>query len=194
PLPELSLAHYDAVAQQDLDPVEPHALGVVAVIVDQDATHVVRMVEHPGVRAAAGGIDAVRIAQLGIDRAHAIERICRRADVEALVGFGWQESFRRHEAGNSTRRACFAAPAEPATPYGLCAARARGVAAAAHMVAQLPHCRRGRRRASGRGTGPCTVTAALLLASTRTVLRALSVIAESARSEGGVSHQPFRGW
>ena len=91
PLPELSLAHYDAVAEQYLDAIEPHALGVVAVVVDQDPAHIVRVIEHPGVGLPAGRVDAIGVAELCVDVAHAVERICRRADVETLVRFGWQE-------------------------------------------------------------------------------------------------------
>ena len=101
-LPELTLAHYDAVAQQDLDAVEPDAFRVVAVIRDQDAAHVVRMVEHPGVGSSAGRVDAVGVAEPGVDLAHAVEGVRGRADVEALVRFRRERGDFGHGTGNFT--------------------------------------------------------------------------------------------
>ncbi len=50
--PQIAFAGHDAVAEQDLDPVQPHALGVVLVVRHQHALDIVGMVDEPHVRAS----------------------------------------------------------------------------------------------------------------------------------------------
>ena len=62
-LPEVALAHHDAVAEQDFYPVQPDTLGVIAVIGDQQTLDIVRMVADPSVTLAARRIDPIEVAQ-----------------------------------------------------------------------------------------------------------------------------------
>ena len=100
-LPELTFAHYDAVAQQHLDAVKTHTLGIVAMVRDQDAAHIIGVVKHPGVRVPARCIHAVGITQLRVDAAHAIERVGGGAHVELLVGLGRQRRGIRRVHGQT---------------------------------------------------------------------------------------------
>src|SRR5690606_13307590 len=112
-------------------------------VLDEDAAHIVWVIEHPGVRATARRINAIGVTKLRLDDAHAIERVGGRADVETLVGFRWQGLGRAHEARNSTRSEGLQTAPDPGA-----AARVRdGGAAAAGIdppvVGELPGGARG---------------------------------------------------
>ena len=89
-LPQLPFAGHDALAEEDLDPVEPDALGVVPVVADQHPLHVVRVVDHIGIRFACRNEHAIGVAVAGEQLDHALQRIVGGADVELRLGFGGQ--------------------------------------------------------------------------------------------------------
>jgi hypothetical protein len=85
PFPQLALARHDAVAEQDLDPVEPRTLRVVLVVRDQYALHVVGMIDDPHLGAARGREEAVDVPVAGEQLRHAVDRVVIGTDVELHV-------------------------------------------------------------------------------------------------------------
>jgi hypothetical protein len=88
--PEIALAGHDAVAEQNLDPIHPLALGVIAVVRQQHALDVVGVVDDVVVHASAGREDAIAVAILREIAPQAGQRLIAAAKIEAFGGAGRQ--------------------------------------------------------------------------------------------------------
>ncbi len=87
PAPEFAFAGHDAVTEQDLDAVEADALGVVAVVGDQHAFHIVRVIDHIDIAFACRRIHAIGVAKARKKLDHLRQRFIIAAKVKALFGF-----------------------------------------------------------------------------------------------------------
>ena len=84
PAPERAFAGHDAISQQDLDPIDALALGVVAMIGQQYALDVIGMIDDVTEYSAAGREYAVNIAEAAEIVLQAGERLLAAADIEAF--------------------------------------------------------------------------------------------------------------
>jgi hypothetical protein len=87
-LPEIALARHDSVAKQYLYAVEPDALGVVAMVSDEHALYVIRMIDDVRVRPAPRRKHTVDVAEAREQLGHPLQGVFRGADVELQLGLG----------------------------------------------------------------------------------------------------------
>ncbi len=84
PAPESAFAGHDAVAKQDLDPINALALGVIAVIGQQHPFDVVGMIDDVVEYSAAGREYPVDIAESGKVVLQSRQRFIAAAEIEAF--------------------------------------------------------------------------------------------------------------